>query len=287
MRTFILYCFCLCSLWGLIACDEEEVSAPALNRLTRVTCYEQGEVNPMFTATITYNDPDGRINSIRLAGEEKGEWLFMYAEGKLLVTSMQSTSTTTEYGLSGEVIISRKISRENEQVSHAMYVSDEFSYHYDGSKLAYTSWVTTWPLIGGGYESRTYGEYERYTWENNNVVLFAQSQDTREMRYEYGEQRRPVNFPLRVIGSYEPVGFEAVSPLNLLYGQNSQCLPVRAYSYAVPNATQTIAEYTYSYVTMGDYISQMTIEVRKYGDSGEAETVKQYVYAFEYNYAKP
>ena len=286
MRTFILY-FCLLGLIGLTACDKEEVPAPVLNRLTKVTCYEQGAASPVFTATISYNDPDGRINSIRLAGEESGEWLFMYADEKLLVTSMQSTSTTTEYGLSGEVIVSRKISRENEQVSHAVYVSDEFSYHYNGSKLAYTSWITTWPVSGGGYESRTYGEYARYTWENNNIVLFAQSQDAREMRYEYGTQLRPANFPLRVIGSYEPVGFEVVSPLNLLYGQASQCLPVRAYTYAVPNATQTLAEYTYNYVTMGDYISQMTIDVHLHGESDDSELVKQYVYTFEYNYAKP
>ena len=286
MRTFILY-FCLLGLIGLTACDKEEVPAPVLNRLTKVTCYEQGAASPVFTATISYNDPDGRINSIRLAGEESGEWLFMYADGKLLVTSMQSSSTLMEYGLSGEVIVSRKISQENPQVSHAMYVSDAYTYHYSGSKLSYTSWVTTWPVSGGGYDSRTYAEYERYSWENNNIVLFAQSQDAREIRYEYGTQLRPANFPLRVIGSYDPVGFESVSPLNLLYGQASQCLPVRAYTYAVPNVSQTIAEYTYRYVTTGDYITQMIVEKRLYGNSGEVEESKQYVYTFEYNYARP
>ena len=287
MKSSTLYYLGLCGLLGVVACDKEETPAPALNRLTKVSCYEQGEVEPVFSATIAYNDPDGKINSIRLTGETNGEWLFMYADGKLLVTSMQSSSTLMEYGLSGEVIVSRKISQENPQVSHAMYVSDAYTYHYSGSKLSYTSWVTTWPVSGGGYDSRTYAEYERYSWENNNIVLFAQSQDAREIRYEYGTQLRPANFPLRVIGSYDPVGFESVSPLNLLYGQASQCLPVRAYTYAVPNVSQTIAEYTYRYVTTGDYITQMTVEKQLYGNSGEVEESKQYVYTFEYNYARP
>ena len=284
IRHFYL---CLCVLLGFTACDKEDTPAPVLNRLTRVSCYEQEEAIPVFSATIAYNDPDGKINSVRLTGESSGEWLFMYADGKLLVTSVQSTSTLMEYGLSGEVIVSRKISQENPQVSHAMYVSDEFSYHYSGSKLAYTSWVTTWPVAGGGYESRTYAEYERYTWENNNIVRFAQSQDAREMCYEYGTQVRPANFPLRVIGDYNPVGFEAISPLNLLYGQASQCLPVRAYTYAVPNVSQILSEYTYSYIFTGDYITQMTIEQKNYSGTGALEGTKRYVYTFEYNYAKP
>lgn len=286
MKDSILFCLCLCALLGFAACGDDEIPVPALNRLTRVTCCEAGADNPVFSAAITYNDPDGKISGIQVTGEGSGEWMFMYADGKLLVTSVQSTSILTEYGLSGEVIVSRKISRENPQVSHAMYVSDEFSYHYSGSKLAYTSWVTTWPVSGGGYESRTYAEYERYTWDNNNVVLFVQSQDAREMRYEYGVQSRPSNFPLRVVGSYNPVGFEVVSPLNLLYGQASQTLPVRAYTYAVPNVSQVLEEYTYGYVFTGDYITQMTIEQKNYSSAGELEGTKRYVYTFEYNYAK-
>ena len=145
IRHFYL---CLSVPLGFTACDKEDTPAPVLNQLTRVSCYEQEEAIPVFSATIAYTDPDGTINSVRLTGEGNGEWLFMYADGKLLVTSVQSTSTLMEYGLSGEVIVSRKLSHENPQVSHAMYVSDAFSYHYSGSELAYTSWVTTWPVAG-------------------------------------------------------------------------------------------------------------------------------------------
>ena len=84
-----------------------------------------------------------------------------------------------------------------------------------------------------------------------------------------------------------PVGFEVVSPLNLLYGQAGQYLPTRAYTYAVPNVSQVLAEYIYNYVSTGDYITQMSIEQKNYSSAGELEGTKQYVYTFEYNYAKP
>ena len=132
MKNAIRYGLCLCALIGFTACGDDEIIAPTLNRLTKVTCLEVGKDNPICLATITYNGPDGRINSIRVTGEKSGEWMFVYADGKLVVTSVQSTSTMTEYGLSGEVIVSRKISKENPQLSHAMYVSDDFSYHYSG-----------------------------------------------------------------------------------------------------------------------------------------------------------
>ena len=67
----------------------------------------------------------------------------------------------------------------------------------------------------------------------------------------------------------------------------SQYLPVRAYTYAVPNVSQMIAEYTYRYVTTGDYVTQMTIERQLYGETGEVVESKEYVYTFEYNYVKP
>ena len=48
-----------------------------------------------------------------------------------------------------------------------------------------------------------------------------------------------------------------------------------------------IAEYTYRYVTTGDYVTQMTIERQLYGETGEVVESKEYVYTFEYNYVKP
>ena len=288
MRNYIRY-GCFFAIVGLMACGDEELPVSALNQLTKVSCYEQGSEGDqlIFEATVTYNDPTGQINSIRLIGEEPEEMLFVYSDGKCVVTSLRASSPTTEYTLSGQVIVGRKVSRENPLVNHALYVSDDYTYHYSGSRLSYTSWVTTWPVSGGGYESRSYPEYERYTWESNNVVLFAQSQDRREMRYEYGTQLRPQNFPLRVIGSYEPIGFGAVSPLNLLYGEAGRYLPVKAYTYAIPNPSQKLEEFTYSYVTMGDYVTQMTVDRKSMGESDEANEVRRYVYTFEYNYAKP
>lgn len=138
------------------------------------------------------------------------------------------------------------------------------------------------PLVeefGTGYEERSYPEYEKYTWENGNVVLYAQSLDSREMRYEYSVAEAPKNFPLRVIGSFSPVGFESVTPLNLLYGIQNRNLPIRAYTYTIPNQSEVKAEYKYTYTTVGDYITGMTI------DENDGGTASSYKYTFEYNFA--
>ena len=88
----------------------------------------------------------------------------------------------------------------------------------------------------------------------------CQSLDSREMRYEYSVAEAPKNFPLRVIGSFSPVGFESVTPLNLLYGIQNRNLPIRAYTYTIPNQSEVKAEYKYTYTTVGDYITGMTID---------------------------
>ena len=105
------------------------------------------------------------------------------------------------------------------------------------------------------------------------MVLYAQSLDSREMRYEYSVAEAPKNFPLRVIGSFSPVGFESVTPLNLLYGIQNRNLPIRVYQSEVK------AEYKYTYTTVGDYITGMTI------DENDGGTASSYKYTFEYNFA--
>lgn len=261
---------------GLTACgDDDDPVVPELNKLTRVSCYKGGASTPLFTADINYTS-DGRISNIDLGADRL---LFIYSDGKFSITGVNTGETIEEYTLSGSVITGKRISQENPYASNEVYVSDEYVYRYSGSDWAQTSWVARWPKAsGGGYEERSYPEYERYTWENGNVVLYAQSQDSREMRYEYGATEAPGNFPLRVIGSFSPTGFEAVTPLNLLYGARNRNLPVRAYTYAVPDPGEVKAAYTYAYTTVGDYITGMTITESDEG--GESS----YRYAFEYNF---
>lgn len=266
----------LIGMIGLTACgDDDQPLTPALNKLTKVSCYKEGDATPLFEADIHYTS-DGKISSINYDGDR---WLFIYVDDKLSVTKVSSDSLVDEYTLSGGVITGHKVSRENPGASNEIYTSDTYTYRYSGSEWIQTSWQTRWPSeTGSGYEERDYPEYERYTWENGNAVLYAQSLDNREMRYEYGMELAPANFPLRVIGSFSPVDFDAVSPLNLLHGASNRNLPTRAYTYSILDPGVTLSEYTYSYTTVGDYVTAMTIQ-----ESGEGQT-SLYRYTFEYNF---
>ena len=269
---------------ALTACgDDDTPVAPVLNKVTKISCYQNGGTTPLFTADINYTG-EGNLSNIRFSGTQN--LLFIYTGDKFTVTDTGSgTTTTAEYTLSGNVITRMTVSKENPYASNEVYVSDEYVYQYTGSSLTRTSWTARWPREDeagyAGYEERMYPEYEKYTWENGNVVLFAQSQDNREMRYEYNEvAEAPANFPFRVIGTFAPVGFEVVSPLNLLYGTQNRNLPKRAYTYTVPNESAVNAEYTFSYTTVGDYITGMTVEANDYSSGG----TNTYTYQFEYNY---
>ena len=56
-------------------------------------------------------------------------------------------------------------------------------------------------------------------------------------------------------------------------------LPIRAYTYTIPNQSEVKAEYKYTYTTVGDYIMCMTI------DENDGGTASSYKYTFEYNFA--
>ena len=56
-------------------------------------------------------------------------------------------------------------------------------------------------------------------------------------------------------------------------------LPIRAYTYTIPNQSEVKAEYKYTYTTVGDYITGMTI------DENDGGTASSYKYTFEYNFA--
>lgn len=268
---------------SLAACgDDDDPVVPELNKLTKVSCYKDGGLSPLFTVEVNYAS-DGKISNMRFSGDK--EWRLFSSDNKYLMIDISTGDELEEYILSGNVITAKEVSKKNSYASNEVYVSDEYKYSYSGTNLALTSWTARWPKESGtGYEVRNYPEYEKYRWENGNVVLYAQSQDSREMRYEYSATENPKNFPLRVIGSFSPVGFEAVSPLNLLYGAQNRNLPVRAYTYTVPNQSTVNAEYKYTYTTVGNYITAMTIEEYNHLADGDEGGMNTYKYAFEYNY---
>ena len=269
----------LIGMMGFTACsDDDDPKAPVLNKLTKISCYKNNLSAPEFSVEINYNT-EGKISNMNFTGDQK--LLFIYSNDRFTVTDVNSGNATAEYVLSGNVITSMSVQKENE-AANQMYVSEKYVYRYVGSKLSMTSLTMRWPKeTESGYDERVYDDYETYTWDNRNVVLFAQKLDSREMRYEYSLEKCPENFPLRTIGSYQPVGFEAVTPLNFMYGMKNRNLPTRAFTYKVPNVSDVLAEYKYTYNRTGDYITGMTIEEESEG------TTNSYRYVFEYNYADP
>ncbi|WP_455623290.1 DUF5032 domain-containing protein [Parabacteroides sp.] len=260
---------------SLTACgDDDDPVVPELNKLTKVSCYKDGSSSPLFTADVNYT-ADGKISGIRFSGDK--EWRLVSSDNKYLMIDLSTGNELGEYVLSGNVITAKNVLKKNSYASNEVYVSDEYKYVYSGSNLTLTSWLVRWPNKDGkGYKSESYNEYDRFYWENGNVVTFTRNQD--QMEYEYSVAEMPANFPLRVIGSFAPVGFEAVSPLNLLYGARNRNLPTRAYTYTIPNQSEVKAEYKYTYTTVGDYITGMTI------DENDGGTENAYKYTFEYDF---
>lgn len=259
--------------------DDSKPVVAKLDKLTRVTCYWNESATPLYSVEINYKD-DGEIANMQVDNEEKQQ--FIYVGNTLTVSN--SGPESVEYTLSGHAITKEKVSKENTYAHNEIYISDEYSYKYQGANLYTADWTTRWPKTdGSGYETRTYTGVNAvtYTWENGNVIRLTQ--DKKEMVYEYTSQARPQNFPLRVVDSFAPTGFEAFTPVNLLYGNQNQNLPKRAYWYVVPETSVVYGEYEYTYDTIiGDYVTAMTIQETNYTASGEVRNT--YTYKFEYNY---
>lgn len=165
-----------------------------------------------------------------------------------------------------------------------MYTAVENRYTYSSNWLKSVSQIIQWPNEdGSGYQVRELGEVDRYSWENGNAVHYAYLPQ-KEITYEYNSQLRPENFPFRVVNSFQPVGFDVISPLNLLYGKMNQNLPTRAYWYKVSDATDICAEYTFRYTLTGDYITGMTIEEKINPVNGATAENNTYEYEFIYNF---
>lgn len=287
MNKFI---YLLGAMAVLTACgDDDEPYIPELNKLTNVTCTKNGVT--FFQADITY-DENQRINRIVL-NQEGTQFVdnYIFVDNTLSVSGTQVAAddlTTsfihTRYTLSGNTITQKEEMAENPYANNAVYTKTSSSFLYNGNALSSVSQVIRSPLeTGSDYQTWDVGEVARYVWENGNVVYYDYLPE-REMAYEYDTQLHPANFPFRVIDTFQPVGFEVVSPLNLMYGAMNSNLPSRAYWYAIASATVVQATYTFRYTFLGDYITGMTVEEQLYPTDGTAGETNTYMYTFTYNF---
>lgn len=262
---------------SLASCGDDDpvVVVEPLNKLTKITCYQEGSNTPLYDVKVSYN-VDGTIASIDFEGDARRT--FIYTGDKILRTETQTGFKEAEYTLSGGRIASQEVYKENDRVSNEIYVVDAYDYQYTGNELSAIGWTTRWPSEDGqGYEERVYPLSDIFTWEKGNVVRYTR--DKEEMTYTYGSLVNPENFTLRPIASFDLLSFDFVSPLNTLFGAVNLNLPERAYSYSVMEPTRYKSEYLFNYTFVSDYITEMKMVKR---DENQKETT--YIYEFEYEY---
>lgn len=261
---------------GLLSCgDDDKPVVPELDKLSQITCTKGTDV--VFFAYINYTNDD-KIASIDFVDGKKIP--FIYVDKKITMINPEEGIERIEYTMQGSVIIEKSVKKDN-PYNREVYTSDKYDYKYSGSSLTGASRTMTWPKEGGdGYESQIFDKEETYSWENNNVVLFTQ--DKKRIEYKYGMALTSSNFPWRVIPSFNPVGFDAFSPINLLYGNRSRNLPESATYYSLSGEDDTTANYTYHFTTTGDYITAMTIQEQISSTDKIAET-NTYNYTFTYS----
>ena len=258
---------------GLLSCgDDDKPVVPELDKLSQIVCTKNG-TDVVFFVNVKYTN-EGKIASLDFV---KGKNVpFIYVDNKITMVNPSDDIERIEYLMSGNVIVRKSIMKDN-PLNKEVYTSDEYNYKYNGASLVSAARIMNWPVEdGNGYKSETFDKEEAYTWENGNITLFTQ--DKKRIEYTYSTALAPRNFPWRVIPSFNPVGFDALSPLNLFYGNQSKNLPESAYYYNISGQDDTTVNYTYHFTTTGDYITRMVVR-EKSSDSAEENT---YEYAFLY-----
>ncbi|WP_455637832.1 DUF5032 domain-containing protein [Parabacteroides sp.] len=259
---------------GLVSCgDDDKPVVAKMNKLTKVTCKKNGTEYPDYSLDISYNQ-DGNVSKIVTS---RGTFNLIYTGNKISVID-GSNMHTEDYQLSGKVVLTKDEWAVNEYVLNEEYIKNQYNYKYSGSNLSETDWIFQRPLEEGGYKKNTPVSVDKYTWQNGNVVTYAYLPRD-EVSYTYATQVRPENFPFRIVNTLQPVTPDLVNPLNTLYGTLNRYLPVSASRYQLGENKES-AEYTFSYMLVGDYITGMTIH-EQFGESSDKNV---YEYSFTYNY---
>lgn len=281
--------------FGLMSCgddNESKLEIPKLNRLTKITCTENGKA--LYQTDVTY-DQAGQISRVMMDVQtDKG--LIKYTDSYIYVGNTISVSGVktqgsevsnsfvhTVFTLSGDLVSEKAEKAENPAMNNEVYTATLNTYAYSRYQLGSASQKVQFPkTMGSGYEVRNLGEVNNFTWENENLVRFLYLPQ-QEFAYEYATDLCPENFPLRLSNSFVPVGIEALAPINLLYGKLSRNLVQRAYWYNLNDATNICAEYTFAYTKVGEYVTGMTVKEKINPVNGAVAAENTYEYTFIYN----
>jgi hypothetical protein len=277
LLAFVAVSFSSCS-------DDDKPEVLKLHRLTNVACTKNGTA--FFSANITY-DQTGNISRIIT---DKYTDNYIYVGNTISVNGVKTDGSNSTgnsfihsvFTLDGDVISKREEKAENKNANNEVYTSEMNTYNYNRWQLGTVDQIIQWPKTNGqGYEIRNTKDVYTYYWENSNSIRYNYL--LKEMMYEYTTQLRPENFPFRVTNTFQPVTFDVLSPLNLLYGSMNRNLAQRAYWYSLNDATNICAEYTFSYLMTSDYITGMTVKEKINPVNGVQAEENTYEYTFVYN----
>ena len=276
---FLFFCSC--------KDDDGGVTLPALNKMTRVYCYVDGNSEPKGSLELIYNS-SGNLDQMKVYNGSEYVRSYHYRIGTSTVdvnyTDFSngvpvhySPEAYRSFTLGSGRVGTERIKAFNDRAGSAQetYIKDVWSYVYSGSLLSGGSWVYTKPTEDGGYI--TYPSTKALTLVYRSGVLNSMLYITTDTEFSYSEILTPTNFPLRFVRPIDLDSWDLVDPLNFYYGTMGK-LPAKARVTDIGNESAGITEFTFDYRTLNEYVTEMFV-TRVYNGVSSV-----YRYVFEYNY---
>lgn len=254
--------------------DDEKPSVPKLKKITQITCTQEDGTSILWNMNISYTQ-DGDLYKVVFLSQDKVNIpevpsytdLYQYKSGSISVIRTVGTDAGwyKEYTRSGNVI-----SAETEYLANG---DNSYAYAYKSSYLREMSRRIVDLNVIIPYA---------YIWENGNLKNFTYNNVTR-LNFEYDNtviNPQPSNFPLRAVKSVNVLDQDFLDPINLMFNANNRLLPKSATEVDILS-NKTVAEYTFGYDNIGEYITSMSIKVVY--NNGDKIPVT-YNYSFTYNF---
>lgn len=279
LLPFFLFCSCK---------DDEGVSLPVLNKMTRVSCYVDGNSEPKGSLELIYNSA-GDIDQMKVyEGSEYVRSYHYHVSSSTVEVSYTDFSNGVPVHYSPEAYRSftlgsgrvgtERIKAFNDRAGSAQetYIKDVWSYTYSGSLLSGGNWTYTKPTEEGGYI--TYPSTKALTLVYQSGALNSMLYITTDTEFSYSEIPTPTNFPLRFVRPIDLDSWDLMDPLNFYYGSRGNKLPAKARVTDIGNESAGVTEFTFDFRTLNEYVTEMFVTRVCNGVSSV------YRYVFEYNY---
>lgn len=257
--------------------DDDHPVVPKMKKVTQIGCRLEGSVKA-WDMNIRY-DQDGNLYRVVYnstpaentpSESENFSELYQYNDNNRSITVTRFVETIPDinrtYTCSGQVV-----SREEEgRISDG--VTSTYQYTYRGKTL-----VSIEQELKNSVTGATKIPYA-FNWSAQGDMTEMTYNNTTKLQFVYGTLLHPDNFPLRAMKSTDLTERSFVDPVNLLFNANSRYLPIQVKEMDVLTGT-TKATYTFTYDTVADYVTGMTMTVAK-----AQQTEQTYTYTFTYNY---